>query len=52
MKGQLYLETGLDKVNTAIKRIKDNEPMNGYHFAFGGGKDSIVVDALLKESHS
>jgi len=50
LKGQLYLDTGLDKVTTSIERIVTNAPLCGYHFAFGGGKDSIVVDELLKRS--
>ena len=38
--------TGLDKVETAIKRIKTFEPPEGYYLAFSGGKDSVVIKAL------
>lgn len=37
---------GLDKVETAIKRIQTFEPEEGYYLAFSGGKDSVVVKAL------
>lgn len=50
MKGQLYLDTGLDKLATAIKRLVDNEPIGGYELAFGGGKDSVVIQHLASLS--
>ena len=43
--GQLNIG-GLDKVETAIKRFQTFEPPEGYHLAFSGGKDSVVVKAL------
>lgn len=39
---------GLDKVQTAIERIKTFEPKEGYYVAFSGGKDSSVVKALVE----
>ena len=45
MIGQLNM-SGLDKVETAIKRLQTFEPPEGYHLAFSGGKDSVVVKAL------
>ena len=38
--------SGLDKVETAIKRIQTFEPPEGYYLAFSGGKDSVVCKAL------
>ena len=40
---QLYLATGLDKTSTAIDRLREFEPPEGYYLAFSGGKDSIVL---------
>ena len=37
---------GKDKVETAIERLRTFEPPEGYHLAFSGGKDSVVVKAL------
>lgn len=37
---------GLDKVQTAIKRLQSFEPPEGYYLAFSGGKDSVVIKAL------
>ena len=37
----------MDKVETAIERIKMFEPKEGYYLAFSGGKDSIVVKELM-----
>lgn len=45
MIGQLNM-SGLDKVETAIKRLQAFEPPEGYYLAFSGGKDSVVVKAL------
>lgn len=45
MIGQLNIN-GLDKVQTAIKRLQTFEPPNGYYLAFSGGKDSVVIKAL------
>ena len=39
--------SGLDKVETAIKRIQTFEPPEGYYLAFSGGKDSVVVKKLM-----
>ena len=39
---QLNLE-GKNKVEVAISRLQEFEPQEGYHLAFSGGKDSIVV---------
>lgn len=43
---QINLITGLDKVETAIKRYQTFEPPEGYYLAFSGGKDSVVIKAL------
>lgn len=40
---QLELFTGLNKVDYAIKLLRDYEPPEGYYLAFSGGKDSIVI---------
>lgn len=45
MIGQLNM-SGLDKVETAIKRLQTFEPPEGYYLAFSGGKDSVVIKAL------
>ena len=37
---------GMDRVETAIERLKEYEPPEGYWLAFSGGKDSVVVKAL------
>ncbi|GAH62141.1 unnamed protein product, partial [marine sediment metagenome] len=45
---QLNLE-GLDKVEAAIKLLRDHEPPEGYFLAFSGGKDSVVIyDLAIK----
>lgn len=36
----------VDKVQTAINRLKAFEPPEGYYLAFSGGKDSTVLKAL------
>lgn len=38
--------SGKDKVEVAIDRLKSFEPEEGYHLAFSGGKDSVVIKAL------
>lgn len=38
---------GKDRVEVAIERIKTFEPKEGYYLAFSGGKDSVVVKALM-----
>lgn len=48
--GQLYLETGNDKVEEAIARIKQYEPPEGYYLGFSGGKDSVVIYDLAQKS--
>lgn len=45
MIGQLNMK-GLDKVETAVKRLQTFEPPEGYYLAFSGGKDSVVIKAL------
>lgn len=45
MLGQLNM-FGMDRVETAIERLKAYEPKEGYYLAFSGGKDSVVVKAL------
>ena len=37
---------GMDKVQTAIKRLQTFEPPDGYYLAFSGGKDSVVIKML------
>ena len=37
-------------MNKAIENIKKYEPPDGYHVAFSGGKDSIVVYDLVKKA--
>ena len=37
---------GFDKIEVAIERLKTFEPPDGYHLAFSGGKDSVVIKAL------
>lgn len=39
---------GLSKVEQAIERIKTFEPPDGYYLAFSGGKDSVVIKALVE----
>lgn len=34
----------------ALERLKEFEPVEGYYLAFSGGKDSIVIKQLAKES--
>jgi phosphoadenosine phosphosulfate reductase len=46
---QLEMTTGLNKVDFAIKLLRDYEPDEGYYLAFSGGKDSCVLyDIALK----
>ena len=45
MLGQLNMY-GMDRVETAIERLRAYEPPEGYWLAFSGGKDSVVVKAL------
>lgn len=45
---QLNFE-GKNKVEVAIMRLQEFEPAEGYHLAFSGGKDSVVIfDLALK----
>ena len=50
----MLLETNLygvvDKVKTAIERLRTFEPKEGYYLAFSGGKDSQVIYHLAKEA--
>ena len=45
MLGQLN-RYGMDRVETAIERLKAFEPPEGYWLAFSGGKDSVAIKAL------
>lgn len=45
MLGQINVK-GMDKVETAVERLKLFEPPDGYYLAFSGGKDSVVIKAL------
>ena len=46
---QLTLETGLNKVEYAIKLLQDNEPPEGYYVADSGGKDScVLLDIVIR----
>lgn len=38
---------GMDMVEVSIERLKAFEPPEGYYLAFSGGKDSVVVKALM-----
>ena len=40
----------MDMIEKAIKLLQDNEPLEGYHFADGGGKDSCVTRHIIKKS--
>jgi phosphoadenosine phosphosulfate reductase len=42
--------SGNTKIETAIKRIKAFEPIDGYYLAFSGGKDSVVIKTLADMS--
>ena len=46
MQGQLF--GGL--IETAIARIRDFEPPEGYYLAFSGGKDSVVLKWLARQA--
>jgi len=46
---QLNLE-GYDKVETALMRLKEFEPPEGYYLAFSGGKDSVVIYDLAVQA--
>lgn len=35
---------GLDKVQTAIKRLQTFEPLEGYYLAFSGSKDRCAEE--------
>jgi phosphoadenosine phosphosulfate reductase len=39
-----------DKVQTAIERLRQFEPPEGYYLAFSGGKDSVVIKRLAEMS--
>jgi len=40
----------MNKIQNAIKIIQKYEPPEGYHVAFSGGKDSVVIYDLVKKS--
>jgi len=40
----------VDKVKMSIDRLKAFEPQEGYYLAFSGGKDSVVILELAKNS--
>ncbi len=40
----------IDKVEIAIKRLREFEPEEGYYLAFSGGKDSQTIYHLAKEA--
>jgi len=40
----------VDKVATAIERLRTFEPPEGYYLAFSGGKDSVVIKRLAEMS--
>ena len=41
---------GKNKVEVAIMRLQEFEPLEGYYLAFSGGKDSIVIHDLAVKS--
>jgi phosphoadenosine phosphosulfate reductase len=41
---------GRDMVQVAIDRIREFCPPDGYYVAFSGGKDSIIIDDLVKRA--
>jgi phosphoadenosine phosphosulfate reductase len=47
---QLEITTGLNKVDFAIKLLREWEPTEGYYLADSGGKDSCVVRDILVKS--
>lgn len=38
----------IDKIENAIKVLRDNQPEDGYYLAFSGGKDSCVIKKLAQ----
>jgi PP-loop superfamily ATP-utilizing enzyme len=48
--GQLRLDTKENKIEYAIKLLKDYEPKEGYYLGFSGGKDSVVVYDIAVKS--
>lgn len=46
----LDLFSGKDKAEIAIERLQTFCPEEGYHLAFSGGKDSVVIYDLAKRS--
>lgn len=45
LKEKTLFET-IDKVKQSIDRLKQFEPVEGYHLAFSGGKDSVAIKEL------
>jgi phosphoadenosine phosphosulfate reductase len=40
----------IDRVEMAIRRLREYEPPEGYYLAFSGGKDSVVLYELAKRA--
>ena len=40
----------MSQVDTAIKRLQEFEPAEGYYLAFSGGKDSVVLKDLADKA--
>jgi phosphoadenosine phosphosulfate reductase len=47
---ELTLTGEVDRVATALDRLRTFEPAEGYYLAFSGGKDSIVILDLAKRA--
>jgi phosphoadenosine phosphosulfate reductase len=45
-----YMDELKQKITTAINRIKEHEPKEGYYLAFSGGKDSTVILDLAQKA--
>jgi phosphoadenosine phosphosulfate reductase len=47
---QLEMTTGLNKIDFAIKLLREWQPDEGYYLAFSGGKDSVVLYDIAVKS--